>query len=71
MTTDDGFPISELRWRERSKVRGRVRSLRIHPVAGVVALGRDVVLEGVVGSHRGPLAMVDPEITVEATGDDH
>ncbi len=97
MTPDDGVPIGELRWRERGKVRGRVRSVRIHPVAGVVTLecvvaddtgglyavfprrrsvegvglGRDVVLEGMVESHRGHLAMVDPEITVEATGEGH
>ena len=82
-------PIGELRWRETGRVRGRIRSIRIHPVAGVatlecvvaddtgglyavfpkrravdgVGLGRDVVLEGAVESHRGNLAMIDPTVT--------
>ncbi|MGH9299515.1 MAG: amino acid permease, partial [Acidimicrobiales bacterium] len=31
----DVVPVSELRWRQRAKVRGRVRSIRVQPKAGV------------------------------------
>jgi hypothetical protein len=88
-------PIGELRWRETGRVCGRIRSMRIHPVAGVttlecvvvdesgglyavfpkrravegVGLGRDLVLEGVVESYRGSLAMVDPRIVAEEESD--
>lgn len=84
----DTARIAELRWRQPARVRGRVQSMRIHPVAGVttlecvvvddtgglyavfpkrravegVGLGRELELEGMVESHRGHLAMVDPVV---------
>ena len=82
--------IGAVRWRERAKVRGRVRSMRVQPWAGVaslecvivddtgglvlvflgrrqvagVELGRHVVAWGMVGEHRGYLAMLNPEIEI-------
>lgn len=98
-TTSDGerpdvagpvVPIGSVRWRERAKVRGRVRSLRVQPWAGVatlecvliddtgglvlvflgrrqvagIELGRHVVAWGMVGEHRGYLAMLNPQIEI-------
>jgi RecG-like helicase len=83
-------PIGSVRWRERAKVRGRVRSMRVQPWAGVaslecvvvdetgglvlvflgrrqvagVELGRYVIAWGMVGQHRGYLAMLNPEIEI-------
>jgi hypothetical protein len=79
-----------VRWRERAKVRGRVRSMRVQPWAGVaslecvivddtgglvlvflgrrqvpgVELGRRLIGWGMVGEHRGYLAMLNPEIEI-------
>jgi len=83
-------PIGAVRWRERFKVRGRVRSMRVQPWAGVaslecvvvddtgglvlvflgrrqvagIELGRYVIAWGMVGQHRGYLAMLNPEIEI-------
>lgn len=39
-------PIGELRWRQRARIRGQVRSTRLHPMGeGVVALECTVVDE--------------------------
>jgi len=83
-------PIGSVRWRERAKVRGRVRSMRVQPWAGVaslecvvvdetgglvlvflgrrqvagVELGRYVIAWGMVGQHRGYLAVLNPEIEI-------
>ena len=80
--------IGDVRWRQRARVRGRVRSMRVQPWANVaslecvivdetgglvviflgrrqvagVDLGRELVADGVVGEHRGYLAMLNPEI---------
>jgi RecG-like helicase len=83
-------PIGQVRWRDRAKVRGRVRSMRVQPWAGVatlecvivddtgglvlvflgrrqvagIELGRHVIAWGMVGEHRGYLAMLNPEIEI-------
>jgi RecG-like helicase len=83
-------PIGQVRWRDRAKVRGRVRSMRVQPWAGIatlecvivddtgglvlvflgrrqvagVELGRHVIAWGMVGEHRGYLAMLNPEIEI-------
>jgi RecG-like helicase len=83
-------PIGSVRWRERAKVRGRVRSMRVQPWAGVaslecvvvddtgglvlvflgrrqvagIELGRHVIAWGMVGEHRGYLAILNPEIEI-------
>lgn len=88
--TERVVPIGSVRWRERAKVRGRVRSMRVQPWAGVaslecvivddtgglvlvflgrrqvagVELGRHVIAWGMVGQHRGYLAMLNPEIEI-------
>lgn len=82
--------IGQVRWRDRARVRGRVRSMRVQPWAGVatlecvivddtgglvlvflgrrlvagIELGRHVVAWGMVGEHRGYLAMLNPEIEI-------
>jgi RecG-like helicase len=82
------MPIGSVRWRQRARVRGRVRSMRVQPWANVASLecvivdetgglvvvflgrrqvagldlGRELVADGVVGEHRGYLAMLNPEI---------
>lgn len=82
--------IGSVRWRERAKVRGRVRSMRVQPWAGVaslecvvvddtgglvlvflgrrqvagIELGRHVIAWGMVGQHRGYLAILNPEIEI-------
>ena len=81
-------PIGEVRWRQRARVKGRIRSMRVQPWANVASLecvivddtgglvvvflgrrtvaglelGRWLHVEGVVGAHRGYLAMLNPEI---------
>ena len=81
-------PIGDVRWRQRARVKGRIRSMRVQPWANVaslecvivddtgglvvvflgrrqvagVDLGRELVADGVVGEHRGYLAMLNPEI---------
>jgi RecG-like helicase len=84
------IPIGQVRWRDRAKVRGRVRSMRVQPWAGVatlecvivddtgglvlvflgrrrvpgIELGRHVIAWGMVGEHRGYLAILNPEIEI-------
>jgi amino acid transporter len=80
-------PISSLQWRTRAKVAGRVKTVRVQPMAEVptlecvlvdnsgqaitlVFLGRRsigglhsgsmLIAEGMVGKHRGKLAMINP-----------
>jgi amino acid transporter len=80
-------PISQLRWRSRAKVAGRVKTVRVQPLSGVSALecvlvdgsgeaitlvflgrrsisglrsGATLIAEGMVGKHRGRLAMINP-----------
>lgn len=80
-------PIGSVRWRERSCIEGRIRSIRVQPwhgtrtlecvvvddtggillvflgqkkVAGV-ELGRHLIASGMVGEHRGYLAILNPE----------
>ncbi|MFN8027610.1 MAG: hypothetical protein U0W40_15000 [Acidimicrobiia bacterium] len=81
-------PIGDVRWRQRARVKGRIRSMRVQPWANVASLecvivddtggmvvvflgrrtvaglelGRWLHAEGVVGAHRGYLAMLNPEI---------
>ena len=81
-------PIGDVRWRQRARVRGRIRSMRVQPWANVASLecvivdetgglvivflgrrhvaglelGRWLHADGVVGAHRGYLAMLNPEI---------
>jgi RecG-like helicase len=81
-------PIGDVRWRQRTRVRGRIRSMRVQPWANVASLecvvvddtgglvivflgrrqvaglelGRWLYVEGVVGAHRGYLAVLNPEI---------
>ncbi len=83
-------PIGQVRWRDRAKVRGRVRSMRVQPWSGVatlecvivddtgglvlvflgrrqvagIELGRHVIAWGMVGEHRGYLAILNPEIEI-------
>ena len=83
-------PIGQVRWRDRARVRGRVRSMRVQPWAGVatlecvivddtgglvlvflgrrhvagIELGRHVIAWGMVGEHRGYLAILNPEIEI-------
>lgn len=86
-------PIGDIRWREHTRIAGRIRSMRVQPwsdvaslealvlddtggvllvflgrrkVAGI-ELGRDLVAEGTVGSHRGYLAILNPVIDLVAT----
>jgi amino acid transporter len=83
----DHQPISALQWRSRARVVGRVKSIRVQPMAEVptlecvlvdgsgeaitlVFLGRRSIsglhsgstlrAEGMVGKHRGRLAMINP-----------
>ncbi len=83
-------PIGNVRWRQRVRVRGRVRSMRVQPWAGAaalectiyddtgglvviflgrkrvggVSLGRIMEVEGMVGAHRGFLAILNPSFTL-------
>lgn len=83
-------PIGQVRWRERAKVRGRVRSMRVQPWAGVaslecvivddtgglvlvflgrrqvagIELGRYVIAWGMLGEHRGYLAILNPQFEI-------
>ena len=85
-------PIGSVAWRERVRVRGRVRSLRVQPWSGIqtvecvlidetgglsvvflgrrtmpgVTLGRTMEVEGMLGQHRGYLAMVNPRYELHA-----
>jgi hypothetical protein len=43
VTEIDVIPIADVRWRHRARVRGRVRSLRIQPWAGVATLEATLV----------------------------
>ena len=79
--------ISQLQWRTRAKVAGRLKSVRVQPLADVPTLecvlvdgsgeaitlvflgrrsiaglqsGTQLVAEGMVGKHRGKLAMINP-----------
>jgi len=93
-TDDPIVPIGSVRWRQRARVRGRVRSMRVQPWANVASLecvvldetgglvivflgrrqvaginlGRELVAEGVVGEHRGYLAMLNPAIELLPAG---
>jgi RecG-like helicase len=84
---DTAIPIATVAYRQRVRVAGRVRSLRIQPWQGaatlectvmdetagllVIFLGRrrvagvdvgtELVVEGMVGAHRGRLAMLNPD----------
>ncbi|MBK9180334.1 MAG: hypothetical protein IPM45_12385 [Acidimicrobiales bacterium] len=83
-------PIGNARWRQRVRVRGRVRTMRVQPWAGAaalectiyddtgglvviflgrkrvggVSLGRIMEVEGMVGAHRGYLAILNPSLTL-------
>ena len=89
-------PIGSVRWRQHTRVRGRVRSMRVQPWANVASLecvvydesgglvvvflgrrqvagidlGRELLAEGVVGEHRGYLAMLNPEVELLAGGEE-
>jgi hypothetical protein len=72
-TADDGVtPIGELRWRAPARIRGRVRSLRVQPWAGVATLEAVVVDEsgGVVLVFLGRRRVAGLELgsTVVASG---
>jgi len=90
-------PIAQIAYRQRARVAGRVRSLRVQPWSGVatlectlvdpsggievVFLGRNevaglapgvrLVVEGMVGDHRGRLAMLNPEYHILAGATEH
>lgn len=80
-------PISAVRWRERVKIAGRVRAMRVQPWAEIasleltvgdgsaaitvvflgrrqipgIRLGSRLVVEGMVSTIRGQLAIMNPE----------
>jgi len=88
----DLSPIGSVSWRQRVRVRGRVRSLRVQPWSGIqtvecvlidetgglsvvflgrrslpgISLGRIMEVEGMLGQHRGYLAMVNPHYELVA-----
>jgi len=88
----DVVPIGQVRWRQRARVKGRIRSMRVQPWANVASLecvvvddtgglvivflgrrqvaglelGRWLYAEGIVGAHRGYLAILNPEIDLIA-----
>jgi len=90
-------PIAEVAYRQRARVAGRVRSMRVQPWSGVATLectivdntgaidvvflgrkqvagiapGARLVVEGMVGDHRGRLAILNPEYRILAGADDH
>lgn len=90
----DITPLGEVRHRQRTRVAGRVRAVRVQTWAGtsafectlvdatgaltVVFLGRravpgispgtEMVAEGMVGSHQGQLAMLNPSYEILAVG---
>jgi RecG-like helicase len=92
--TVDAVPIAQAQYRTRTRVAGRVRSMRIQPWAGaptlectvmddtggliVVFLGRrrvagihlgtELAAEGMVGDHRGRLALLNPDYWLTPNG---
>ncbi len=89
-------PISKLHWRTRAKVSGRVKSIRVQPLADaptlecvlvdgsgeaitLVFLGRrsiaglqsgtQLVAEGMVGKHKGKLAVINPAYELLSTSE--
>jgi hypothetical protein len=90
-------PIADVAYRQRARVAGRVRSMRVQPWSGVATLectivdnggaidvvflgrkqvagiapGARLVVEGMVGDHRGRLAILNPEYRILAGADDH
>jgi hypothetical protein len=90
-------PIAEVSYRQRARVAGRVRSMRVQPWSGVATLectivdrsgaidvvflgrkqvagiapGARLVVEGMVGDHRGRLAILNPEYRILAAADEH
>ena len=90
-------PIAEVAYRQRARVAGRVRSMRVQPWSGVATLectvvdrtgaidvvflgrkqvagiapGARLVVEGMVGDHRGRLAILNPEYRILAGADEH
>jgi hypothetical protein len=94
---DDRIPIADLEFRQRSRVAGKVYSLRVQPWSGVAALeltlvddtgavtivffgrrqlpgvtsGTKLVIEGVVGEHRGKMAMLNPAYEIQLDSHTH
>jgi amino acid transporter len=94
---DGAQPIAEVAYRQRARVGGRVKSMRVQPWSGVATLeitlvdrtgaidvvflgrkqvagiapGARLVVEGMVGDHRGRLAILNPEYRILAGADDH
>jgi amino acid transporter len=90
-------PIAEIAYRQRARVAGRVRSVRVQPWSGVATLectlvdhsgglevvflgrkqvagiapGARLVVEGMVGDHRGKLAILNPEYRILAGAEEH
>ena len=88
----DRTPISQVKFRERVKVAGKVYSLRVQPWSGVASLeltliddtgalgvvffgrkslagikpGTALVVEGMVGEHRGKMAMLNPVYEIQS-----
>jgi amino acid transporter len=88
---EDRTPITQLQFRERSRVAGKVYSMRVQPWSGVAALeltliddtgallivffgrrnlsgvstGTRLVIEGMVGEHRGTMAMLNPVYEIQ------
>ena len=89
-------PIAQVTHRQRARVAGRIRAVRVQPWSGVATLectvvdstggllvvflgrkqiagiapGARVVVEGMVGDHRGRLAILNPAYRIVAGADD-
>jgi hypothetical protein len=89
-------PIASVTYRQRARVAGRVRAVRVQPWSGIATLecslvdhsgglqvvflgrkriagiapGARIVVEGMVGDHRGQLAILNPEYRILADADE-
>ncbi len=89
-------PIAQLHWRTRARVTGRVKSIRVQPLADAASLecvlvdgsgeaitlvflgrrsiaglqsGTRLVAEGMVGKHKGKLAVINPSYELLSTSE--
>jgi amino acid transporter len=93
---EGAVPIGSVRARQRARVAGRIKSVRVQPWSGVATLectvadgtgslllvflgrkqvagiapGAKVVADGMVGEHRGRLAILNPDYRIIAGADD-
>jgi amino acid transporter len=87
----DRTPITQLQFRQKARVAGKVYSMRVQPWSGVAALeltiiddtgaltvvffgrrhlagvtaGTRIVVDGVIGEHRGDMAMLNPAYEIQ------